>query len=80
MFNFYEAGLPIILGEDVSFQNYMASKYGGGIKASWEDFHNLMPLIRKFKYETLVNNIEEKRLDLSLENRIDLILDFYKKL
>ncbi|NOG57431.1 MAG: hypothetical protein HND54_06830 [Bacteroidetes bacterium] len=77
MFNFFEAGLPIIIGEDVNFQNFMANKYGGGIKASWDDFHHLKPLIEKNNYESLVNSIEKKRNNLSLKNKINKLLDFY---
>ena len=55
----------------------MANKYGGGIKASWDDFHHLKPLIEKNNYESLVNSIEKKRNNLSLKNKINKLLDFY---
>lgn len=80
MFNYFESGLPIILSEDLLFQNYMANKYGGGIKASWEDFDNVRELLKNQDYNQLLNNIKLNRVNLSLENNIHKILNFYKEL
>jgi hypothetical protein len=77
MFNFFEAGLPIIIGEDVLFQNFMGSRYGGSIKATWEDFDDLRKLVSKSNHNSIVNSIKEKRETLSIKNKINRLSSFY---
>lgn len=78
LYNYFEAGIPIIIGEDVDFQNYMGRRYGGSIKAKWEDFDDLKRLITEYKYEELIENVEENRKRLSLKSNIHKVLNFYE--
>ncbi len=80
MFNFFEAGLPIIIGEDVKFQNFMGRKYGGSIEASWQDFDDLISLVGKSNHGGIVNSIKEKRVGLSIQSKIGRLASFYHQL
>jgi hypothetical protein len=78
LYNYFESGLPIIIGEDVKFQNYMGKRFGGSIQAKWEDFDNLKSLLQKYNYDNLLELVKKNRQNKSLENNIPKLLDFYK--
>jgi len=80
LYNYFEAGIPVIIGEDVEFQNYMGSRFGGSIKAKWEDFDQLIQLISRYEYKNLLEKIEESREVLSLTNNIYKVINFYKNI
>jgi len=78
MFNFFEAGLPVIVSEDVCFQNYICRKFGADIKARWDDFDDIRKLVNKYNYNDLVSSIEKNRERLSIKNQLYRLTDFYK--
>ncbi|MDB9774822.1 hypothetical protein OAB47_01160 [Vicingaceae bacterium] len=80
MFNFFEAGLPILFGEDLWFQRFMGSKFNGSIAVSWEEFDNLSSKIGQVDYEKMVVSICEKREEYSLKVQINRLLLFYNNL
>jgi hypothetical protein len=80
MFNYFEASLPIITSEDVVFQNYFGRKYGGVVETKWEDYDHLKVKLNEVNYSLMVENIEEKRIGLSLENQIEKLVKFYNEI
>lgn len=78
IYNFFEAGLPVIIGEDVKFQNYIGKRFGGSIQAKWEDFDDLNTLIQKNNYDDLLELVRQNRQKQSLENNIPKLLNFYQ--
>lgn len=78
LFNYFESGLPVIIGEDVKFQNYLGKRFGGSIRAKWEDFDDLRSLIQKNNYDNLLKLVRENRQKQSLENNISKLLNFYQ--
>lgn len=77
LFNFIEAGLPVIISEDVLFQGFLARRFGSAIKVSESDLGNLRELLKRFDLDTMHKNIEHKREALSLKANIDRLVDFY---
>lgn len=80
VYNFFEAGLPVIIGEDVKFQNYIGKRFGASIQASWEDFDGLRNLIEKYNYSSLLSIVKQNRAKQALHNYIPKLLDFYKQI
>tara|TARA_R110002049_G_scaffold140720_17_gene301958 strand:- start:8337 stop:9464 length:1128 start_codon:yes stop_codon:yes gene_type:complete len=80
MFNFFEAGLPILFGEDLWFQRFMGSKFNGSVSVTWEEFDDLHSKIEQVDYEKLVVSICEKRVEYSLKVQINRLILFYNNL
>jgi len=80
LFNFFEAGIPVIIGEDTTFQNFIANHYGAGIQVKYDDFDDLKNILKKYDYKSIVRKLQEQREKLSLKNKIQLMIQFYEKI
>jgi hypothetical protein len=81
LFNYLEAGLPILAGADVIYQSWLVKRYNLGIVIpKKEDFADLRSLIYATPYQDQVNNILKNREQLSLKKHIPRLLEFYKSL
>jgi hypothetical protein len=78
-YNFMEAGVPVLIGSDTLFQNYMGRQYGGGISLNYKDVDNLKKLLAKQSYNSLLDNIKVRREELSLKRKINSVIEFYQK-
>ena len=79
LFNFFEAGLPVIMGKDIDFQNFIGRKFGAAITLDYEDFDNLEKQLEHIDYKELVENLVVNREYLSLKNKIHKLIEFYNK-
>lgn len=77
IFNFFEAALPVLLSEDLDFQNFVANKYSAGVKMSYEDFDNVREKIQKIDYNSMIASLHEKRELYSLKNKIHNLTEVY---
>ncbi len=78
LFNFIEAGIPVIMGKDTWFQNFMARKYGANISLEYHEFDHLRDIIANHDYEQSLKTIERNREALSLKTKIDSIVEVYQ--
>lgn len=79
LFNFIEAGIPVLVSEDIEFQCWMALRYSAGIAINKEGIFSLKKIIEKVNYRELVNGLLKKREQISLSKNIKNLSDFYKK-
>lgn len=81
LFNYLEAGLPILVGAGVAYQGWLVERYHSGfIIEKMEDFKNLHNIIEKTPYNTQTNNVTLNREKLSLKKHGPRLVEFYKTL
>lgn len=81
LFNYVEAGIPILAGADVIYQSWLVERYKLGIVVpEKEKFADVRKLISTIPYEEQVRNLLENRENISLEKHIPRLVGFYKSL
>lgn len=81
LFNYIEAGIPIIASTDAMYQAWFVKRYSlGRITSSREDFKNVRKIIGDIPYEEQVRKLLESREKLSLREHTPRLLEFYKSL
>lgn len=80
LFNFIEAGLPILLPDDITFQHWLANRYGAAITLKHDKLHQLGEQIRKCNYHQLQNLVLRNRQNISLQHCIPRLSRFYEQI
>jgi hypothetical protein len=80
LFNFWEAGLPIIVSEDLGYQSWMVKRHKGGIVISEADMQQLGQRLKTTDYKALKDEVIRTREKYSLEKHTLRMHQFYTKL
>jgi hypothetical protein len=81
MFNYMEAGIPILVSADVEYQSWIVNRYGMGfVIPDKEDFADIRRLINVVPYEEQVRKVREGREKLSLREHTPRLIRFYASL
>lgn len=80
LYNYMEAVIPVIISEDLAFQAWMATRYGGGIKVKKTDFFRMREIIEEMDYPAARKEILENRKKVFLGANIPRLIDFYEKI
>ena len=80
LFNFIEAGIPIIVSKEIGFQHWMATRYGAGIGVYKKDLSNLGQLFQNLDYPKMIANLIEQRNKLALSKNIYRLNQFYSNI
>ncbi|RMG82547.1 MAG: hypothetical protein D6707_02735 [Bacteroidetes bacterium] len=80
LFNYIEAGLPVLISEDMQFQLFLARKMRAGISMKKNDFINFQEKRKAIDYEKTVNELLKQRETYCLENQIGRMYYFYNKI
>lgn len=75
LFNFLEAGLPVVVSKDLGFQSWIARRSGAGLVVGSDEIVGLAELFVKFGKGA----VEQGRQDLSLRGNIPRLLHFYEQ-
>lgn len=78
LFNYVEAGIPVISTKEIVFQSWIVERYGMGIAIEKKDIPDLKSIVRKTDYTSLIKNIETNRPKISLSKHLPRLLRFYK--
>lgn len=78
LFNFIEAGIPVIMSKDTWFQNFMARRYHANVSLEYEEFDHLREIINAHDYHQSIRAIKEMRQELSLEAKIGDLIELYR--
>lgn len=78
LFLYLEAGLPILISEELKYVAKIVREYEIGIVVSQKDIYNLSKIILTYDYEKLKNNVLIARKKLSMETHINALLRFYE--
>jgi hypothetical protein len=79
LFNFLEAGLPVIVSKDIIYQSWLIERYGCGISVEMSELSRLKSRLEVFTREDSAKNVLQVRERLSLKKNTDRLLDFYSK-
>lgn len=75
-FTYLEAGLPIIVRDQIAYGAKLIDQYGIGIAVSKDDLKNFNGILEKID-KKLRHNVEKVREILSMKNQIHRLEDFY---
>jgi glycosyl transferase family 4 len=79
LFNYVEAGIPVICSKDIVFQSWIVERYAMGITINKSDIAHLKSIIDKTDYNLLLKNVTENREKISLSRHMPRLLKFYHK-
>ena len=78
LFNYIEAGIPVLVSDEIVFQKWIACRYGAGIAICKEDLLHLRTMIEQIDYSKFTAHLVEQRGKLSLKNNIHRLSHFYQ--
>ncbi len=78
-FKYIEAGLPVIVSEELGYVSRLVRDYEIGIVVSRKDIDRLAGIIQSCDYEKLRANVKNAQRELSMEKHISRLIDFYEQ-
>ncbi len=78
LFNFFEAGLPVIISADLRFQAWMVTRGQAGIAIRKTDVPTLRQRLESMHYADWQAQVEAHRHALSLQQQLPRLQAFYK--
>ena len=80
MFNYIEAGIPIIINEDAEYMMKIVKDNEIGFSIKYNDLDNLKDIIEKRDYKKMIDNTKKAQKKFSWnKNLISELEEFYKK-
>ncbi|MBI4929398.1 MAG: hypothetical protein HY841_01455 [Bacteroidetes bacterium] len=80
LFNFIEAGIPVIISENIVYQSWIVKRYKSGILIDKQDLLDLRKILFQDDYTILAENVILAQKKLSLKDNTKRLLNFYNKL
>jgi hypothetical protein len=80
LFNFLEAGLPVLMSSEMKYMAWLIERYKIGIVFSKTDIPKLSQIIRSVNYNELQQNVMIIREKLSMKKNIHRLTDFIDNL
>jgi hypothetical protein len=80
LFNFMEAGLPVIVSKDIIYQSWILDRYGCGVLIDGTHIKSLRDKITPDKRSAAVKNLLKARQTLSLGQNTGRLLAFYDQM
>ncbi|MFC2100991.1 hypothetical protein ACFLRZ_04090, partial [Bacteroidota bacterium] len=77
LFNYMEAGIPIIVSNDLHFQKHIVLRYHSGFAFDFNEAIKLKESIKLINYDKLSQDIIINRNSISLKHQISRLLRFY---
>ncbi|HEY5123916.1 MAG TPA: hypothetical protein VIK14_09295 [Ignavibacteria bacterium] len=78
LFNYIEAGIPILVSKDLVYQNWIVKRNSAGLTIVQEDIFHLKEIISSIDYSALVAGLIRKREEISLKTHIPRLFKFYR--
>jgi len=78
-FKYMEAGLPVIVTEELQYVSRLVKEYEIGIVVSQKEIDNLSEIIKSYDYDKLRANVKEAQKQFSMERHIGRLIDFYNR-
>lgn len=78
-FTYLEAGLPILIRDDILYGAKLVKEYGIGIVVGRNELNNLVEVINSYDREKLKANVKRARQELSMKRHIGRLIKFYEQ-
>ena len=79
LFNYIEAGIPILVSEDLLYQSWIVRRYNAGIIIGKDDLTRIREVVLRQDYLKLVADLIKRREEISLKVHIPRLLKFYQE-
>lgn len=79
LFNYIEAGLPILVSKDLVYQSWIVNRFNAGIVIGIEDLARMRQVVTAQDYTSLVDKLIGSREKISLKAHIPRLLKFYEE-
>ena len=76
-YNFFEAGLPVIISDRLKYFSKILKDNKIGFSVSDNDLDDLNKIISNYDYEELRKNVLKKREEFLIDNHVDRLNNFY---
>ncbi len=76
-YNYIEAGLPVLVSQDLKFQSWMAKRVGFARVMTREDFSNIESIVEGIGYENMIDQLKTNRVKYFLEDHIEKLMNLY---
>lgn len=80
LFNFIEAGIPVLSSENLGFQAWIITRHGAGIALNREELYQLNDKLNSLDYDVLASSAKRGRAILSLKRNIPRLMHFYAEM
>lgn len=80
LFSYLEAGIPIIVSEKAIGDKTIIENYKVGFTIKVGEINHIKEIIKKYDYEKLKGNVLKAREELSIDNQIERLEDFYRRI
>lgn len=77
LFNYLEADLPVIISRDMSFQCWLAKRFGARILVDGESIERVRSIIEETNYQKMLDDLRERRKKGLISAQIGRLIDFY---
>ena len=77
IFNYIEAQLPILISEDMAFQNWIVTRHSAGISINYSDLSNIINKTHLFQYDEMIEKLTIEREKIILQNQFYRLEKFY---
>lgn len=74
IFSYLEAGIPIIINDEMEYMADLIRKYDCGIVIEEKNLKNLNSIIKKKDYSKLLNGVNKARKDLMMSKNIKRLI------
>jgi hypothetical protein len=79
-YNFFEAGLPLIISNKLEYLTKIVKTHQIGFGINNNEIENLIKIIENYNYNNLVNNVYKFRKNWLIQNHIKRVNDFYENI
>jgi hypothetical protein len=80
LFNYIEAGIPVLVSRDLEYQSWIVNRYCAGIVITPDDLSMIKEIVTAIDYRVMVENLMKNREEISLKKHIPRLIEFYKKI
>jgi hypothetical protein len=80
LFNYLEAGIPVIVGTDTEYQAWIVNHYKVGLAVNNEKFENLSNILDSIDYSNLKMNSDDFQNKMKMSVHINKVNNIYNKL
>ena len=80
IFNYIEAGLPVLVSCDLEYQSWIVNRYNAGIVITPDDLSVIKKIVTSVDYKIMVDNLIKNREELSLKKHIPRLIKFYNQI